>query len=373
MGTNMSRFVLNQKGSSLLEMVILSAVMLALLTSFYSLAHSTNRQTEIVRSLYDYRNALDELKTDFAIGKDCSANVGNDRYDGVLTNLRQITISGVTYNIGDRIRGTSLTIDRIQLLPMSGVMTPMTFIVGGVTENLRHRRTRLRLIVNRSGFPLKQIDLPVSIYSRSPNEKIERCAANDESEHCFQAGGIMKLNTAGQPKCDILPAIGGCAKGGTFSLTDNNCTVGNPYTGACTCPTGFTAYLTGSLAISKDATMTQKECLFCSGGVTPVVATALLPLFDENAVQDQLLCTQNLALCQACQTDPTSQTCICGRNPADPACTQPSACTTYGIGSCPCLSEQMNVQCAPNFDYSTEPCASAYADAMACYSFNMYF
>lgn len=322
------------------------------------------KQNAQVRANLDYVAFVNDVKMQLLKSTGCQSVLGPLTYVNTAdTVVPGLNLNGVNIPIGGTIPGTQLTLQNVTLLqtPDAPVLTQMTD--GGVVTNFRRHVTRLRLVASRpNSAQIRPANLTLTLFNNATTNALRFCSSNDSTAACVQMGGVFIPGSGAiEDRCDILPAFGGCAKGGTYSTTNGSCSAANPYTGGCSCGVGFTPFTIGQFTPSKSSTYTQYECLRCSPNVNPSNnPSSLLPLYDEDAIENELLCAQNITVCQACQNDPTSQTCICGRNPGDPACTQPSACTTYGTGTCPCLAEQMTAACSPNYDYATEPCASAY-------------
>lgn len=377
----MRRGMKTNSGFSLVELMVAVGVGTIVSLSMASLIADMTRANANMRANMDYINFAAEIKAELNTSVPCQEIFGTVRYTGSeKASIPQFkTRNGPTYTPQNEIRGTNLQLEGLFLAPSQD---PPSFVdmvdpqTGGQVT-LQRYGTKLQIVARRRGEgapTLRPIEIPITVFTAS--EEVRLCSASDMSNSCRQMGGVfVPGNPLDNPpttdRCDILPAFGGCAKGGQYSQTNGQCSSHNAYTGTCGCPAGFTAQRTAAFQATKEASFVQFECLRCTNNTNPIEGdnSAPMPIL-EDYMDDQFfdeLCKVVPSSCHVCRRENRqSRECACQADPDDPQCADFGGyCEIYGAGSCPCAESRANTACENN--PSSQECAMAMQNAfMIC-------
>jgi prepilin-type N-terminal cleavage/methylation domain-containing protein len=398
-GVRMMRIVKTYSaGFSLVELMVAVAVGTIVSLSMASLIADLSKGNAQVRANLDYVNFATEIKWALASdhitcdkligditfpGSDPAVPVlipsfdsnGNNVDGGMIYTARNGGPEGADIN---KILNTVLQLEKMELINVPNVPAPPVSIsVGGVQTDFHRWTTKIRLVVKKrvsgaddhSATTMRPMEMPITLYTETATGRIGLCSTNDTASACREMGGVfVSADPNAIPprpeRCDILPAFGGCAKGGAYSIKEqgNSCTSANPYTGACSCPANYTAHTIARFPATKNATFVQKECLACTDNVNPVSDTSTLTPLISDEEEDAVDCAaQNARFSQTCQicrnAPPNDLKCGCAQGTiVDPRCSDPCHADMYGTSSFQCASARFQ---ACNGDYSTPECQDA--------------
>ncbi|PIS11049.1 MAG: hypothetical protein COT73_05920 [Bdellovibrio sp. CG10_big_fil_rev_8_21_14_0_10_47_8] len=235
---------------------------------------------------------------------------------GPLT-LNLPTEAGTISEVTEGSQYELLTIQQLRIQPAATIApnVDITYFYddGGITPKELNVPTSLKqgklvFAVNRTAQVLgvremAPLELDV-VYWETPGNKVISCVAPSVIANCTAASGVAPINAGtgnvnyvgfdpGQVKnsqCNIAEQFGGCKYGGTYSMLNGSCNIGNTYvgSGACACPTGYDSKLLVDYQPAKSSRLTVYQCLTCNAASAGVTSGNSEPIFNEGAVDEFL-------------------------------------------------------------------------------------